>query len=91
MRDRKLGRANGGVPERIGARGCGLGKGLLTIIVVGWAGSGNRTLLNALSCGSPDSDRILTSEEAAELYLNQRHVLRLESRQMPLFEKYCFR
>src|SRR5215216_1214622 len=52
----------------------------LNILISGGTGSGKTTLLNALSAAIPDSDRIVTIEDAAELKLNQRHVLRLESR-----------
>ena len=52
----------------------------LNILISGGTGSGKTTMLNALSASIPDSERIITIEDAAELYLNQRHVLRLESR-----------
>src|SRR5438046_2090752 len=52
----------------------------LNILISGGTGSGKTTLLNALSAAIPDEDRIVTIEDAAELRLNQRHVLRLESR-----------
>ena len=52
----------------------------LNVLISGGTGSGKTTLLNALSAAIPDSDRIVTIEDAAELKLNQRHVLRLESR-----------
>jgi pilus assembly protein CpaF len=52
----------------------------LSILISGGTGSGKTTLLNALSAAVPDSDRIVTIEDAAELQLSQRHVLRLESR-----------
>jgi pilus assembly protein CpaF len=52
----------------------------LNILISGGTGSGKTTLLNALSTAVPDDQRIITIEDAAELKLNQRHVLRLESR-----------
>ena len=55
-------------------------KAQLNILISGGTGSGKTTFLNALSETVPDSDRIVTIEDAAELQLNQRHVLRLESR-----------
>jgi pilus assembly protein CpaF len=52
----------------------------LNILISGGTGTGKTTLLNALSAALPDSERIVTIEDAAELQLSQRHVLRLESR-----------
>jgi pilus assembly protein CpaF len=52
----------------------------LNMLISGGTGSGKTTLLNALSQSVPDSDRIVTIEDAAELQLAQQHVLRLESR-----------
>jgi pilus assembly protein CpaF len=52
----------------------------LNVLISGGTGTGKTTLLNALSSAIPDSDRIITIEDAAELKLNQRHVLRLEAR-----------
>jgi pilus assembly protein CpaF len=52
----------------------------LNILISGGTGSGKTTLLNALSTAIPEADRIVTIEDAAELRLNQRHVLRLEAR-----------
>jgi pilus assembly protein CpaF len=54
----------------------------LNVLISGGTGTGKTTLLNALSAAIPDQDRIVTIEDAAELKLNQRHVLRLEARPM---------
>jgi pilus assembly protein CpaF len=52
----------------------------LNVVVSGGTGTGKTTLLNAMSTAIPDRDRIITIEDAAELRLNQGHVLRLEAR-----------
>jgi pilus assembly protein CpaF len=51
----------------------------LNIVVSGGTGSGKTTLLNILSSYIPDGERIVTIEDAAELQLWQRHVVRLET------------
>ncbi|HWQ58622.1 MAG TPA: CpaF family protein [Clostridia bacterium] len=55
-------------------------KGNLNMMVSGGTGSGKTTLLNVLSSFVPDGQRIVTIEDAAELQLNQSHVVTLESR-----------
>ena len=55
-------------------------KAQLNILISGGTGAGKTTLLNALSEAISDDERIVTIEDAAELRLRQRHVLRLESR-----------
>jgi pilus assembly protein CpaF len=52
----------------------------LNIVISGGTGSGKTTLLNALSSFIPETERIVTIEDAAELQLNQWHVARLETR-----------
>jgi pilus assembly protein CpaF len=52
----------------------------LNCVVSGGTGSGKTTFLNVLSSFLPDRERIVTIEDAAELLLNQSHVVRLESR-----------
>ena len=51
----------------------------LNIVVAGGTGSGKTTLINVLSSFIPDDERIVTIEDAAELQLTQRHVVRLET------------
>jgi len=55
-------------------------KGKLNVMVSGGTGAGKTTLLNILSSFIPDSERIITIEDAAELKLKQHHVVRLETR-----------
>jgi pilus assembly protein CpaF len=55
-------------------------KGKLNVMVSGGTGAGKTTLLNILSSFIPDSERIVTIEDAAELRLKQHHVVRLETR-----------
>jgi pilus assembly protein CpaF len=52
----------------------------LNILISGGTGTGKTTLLNSMSTAIPESERIVTIEDAAELRLNQEHVLRLEAR-----------
>jgi pilus assembly protein CpaF len=55
-------------------------KGKLNVVVSGGTGSGKTTLLNTLSAFIPEGERVITIEGAAELRLQQRHVLPLETR-----------
>jgi pilus assembly protein CpaF len=54
--------------------------GRLNILISGGTGSGKTTLLNVLSSMIADNERIITIEDAAELQLDQEHLIRLESR-----------
>ena len=55
-------------------------EGKLNVLISGGTGTGKTTLLNAVSASIPGSERIVTIEDAAELRLQQRHVVSLESR-----------
>ena len=52
----------------------------LNIVISGGTGSGKTTLLNVLSSYIPEGERIITIEDAAELQLQQEHVLRMETK-----------
>ncbi len=58
----------------------GLVKARVNLMVSGGTGSGKTTLLNVISASVPPEERIVTIEDAAELQLQQRHVVRMESR-----------
>ena len=55
-------------------------KARLNVLISGGTGSGKTTLLNTLSSFIPNTDRIITIEDAAEIQLQQDHVVRLETR-----------
>ena len=54
--------------------------GKLNMLISGGTGSGKTTLLNVCSNFIPEGERVVTIEDSVELRLNQRHVVRLESR-----------
>jgi pilus assembly protein CpaF len=58
----------------------GLSKAKVNILISGGTGSGKTTMLNILSGYIPPTERIVTIEDAAELQLQQPHVVRLETR-----------
>ncbi len=58
----------------------GIIKGKQNILISGGTGGGKTTLLNVLSQFIPESERIVTIEDAAELQLKQDHLVRLETR-----------
>jgi len=55
-------------------------KGKLNVLISGGTGAGKTTLLNVVSAFIPETERIVTIEDAAELQLKQDHVVRLETR-----------
>jgi pilus assembly protein CpaF len=70
----------GSVTEQVAAFLAECVRGKLNILISGGTGTGKTTLLNAVSGYVPASERIVTVEDAAELRLQQRHVISLESR-----------
>jgi pilus assembly protein CpaF len=51
-----------------------------TVLISGGTGSGKTTMLNALSRAIPEEERVITIEDTAELQLQQRHVVKYETR-----------
>jgi pilus assembly protein CpaF len=67
------------IPQMVGLLGACVGA-KMNVLISGGTGTGKTTLLNALSSFISERDRIVTIEDAAELQLQQRHVVRLETR-----------
>ncbi len=72
----------GALPPQIGEVLKGIVHCSLNVLISGGTGSGKTTMLNVLSRFIPEEERIVTIEDAAELQLKQRHVVRLETRPM---------
>jgi pilus assembly protein CpaF len=66
-------------PEMVGFLGAAV-RAKCNVLISGGTGTGKTTMLNALSSFIPDGERVITIEDAAELQLQQRHVVRLETR-----------
>ncbi|HEX5830129.1 MAG TPA: CpaF family protein [Gemmatimonadaceae bacterium] len=71
---------NGALTEEMLMVIAGCVRARLNILISGGTGAGKTTLLNAMSSFIPDEERIVTIEDAAELKLQQDHVVRLETR-----------
>jgi pilus assembly protein CpaF len=72
--------ANGTLPAPLAEMLAACVRARASVLVSGGTGSGKTTTLGALSEAIPSAERIVTIEDAAELRLRQRHVVRLESR-----------
>src|SRR4029450_1841067 len=71
---------NKSIPESMLEMLAAMVKGRLNLLISGGTGSGKTTMLNVLSGFIPNSERVVTIEDAAELQLKQEHVVRLETR-----------
>jgi pilus assembly protein CpaF len=70
----------GALPESLAHLLAAAVEGKVSTVISGGTGSGKTTMLNALSSFIPHSERLVTIEDAAELQLQQPHVVRLETR-----------
>ena len=71
---------NGALPAGMATLLAAAVEGKVSIVISGGTGSGKTTMLNALSAFIPHEERLVTIEDAAELQLQQPHVVRLETR-----------
>jgi pilus assembly protein CpaF len=72
--------ANRSLPQELATLLNGMVRAKLNLLISGGTGTGKTTLLNVLSGYIPENERIVTIEDAAELQLQQPHVVRLETR-----------
>ena len=72
--------ANDALTEEVVTLLRGIVQARLNVLISGGTGSGKTTLLNVMSGFIPESERIVTIEDSAELQLKQDHVVRLETR-----------
>jgi pilus assembly protein CpaF len=79
LRFRDMLRIGSITPEMVGFLGACV-QAKLNILISGGTGTGKTTMLNAMSSFIPDGERVVTIEDAAELQMQQRHVVRLETR-----------
>jgi pilus assembly protein CpaF len=79
LRIKDLVRIGSMTPEMVAFLGSCV-KAKLNMVISGGTGTGKTTMLNALSSFIPEGERIITIEDAAELQLQQKHVVRLETR-----------
>jgi pilus assembly protein CpaF len=70
----------GAMPRGVADFMWGAVRARVSTVISGGTGSGKTTLLNALSASIPEGERLITIEDAAELQLQQPHVVRMETR-----------
>jgi len=71
---------NGAIPDSMAKLLAAAVEGRVSMVISGGTGSGKTTMLNALSAYIPHEERLVTIEDAAELQLQQPHIVRLETR-----------
>lgn len=71
---------NGAIPDAMAKLLAAAVEGRVSMVISGGTGSGKTTMLNALSAFIPHEERLVTIEDAAELQLQQPHIVRLETR-----------